>query len=163
VRDGSVFRAELVSLKADLERRIGRTYARACDAEVGDAHCRVDLSLSAYRAESVATLATEAGVTASGLDGFADGWFRGGVVTWTSGVRAGLSARVASHAGQTLELAGPVGLAGDSFVVTAGCDKSFAMCGERFGNRDNFRGCPHMPGPDAVLAGPAAGAKGGRR
>jgi uncharacterized phage protein (TIGR02218 family) len=45
---------------------------------------------------------------------------------------------------------------GDAFIVTAGCDKSFAMCGAKFANRDNFRGFPHMPGPEAVLSGPAS-------
>jgi hypothetical protein len=35
------FEAELVSLKADLERPVGRVYARACDAVLGDARCGV--------------------------------------------------------------------------------------------------------------------------
>ena len=36
------FAAELVSLKADLERPVGRVYAHACDAVLGDARCGVD-------------------------------------------------------------------------------------------------------------------------
>ena len=36
------FEAELVSLKADLERPVGRVYARACDAVLGDARCGVE-------------------------------------------------------------------------------------------------------------------------
>ena len=36
------FEAELVSLKADLERPVGRVYARACDAVLGDARCGVN-------------------------------------------------------------------------------------------------------------------------
>ena len=89
------------------------------------------------------------------------------MLTWTSGANAGRAVRVASHAGAELGLARGMRFAiaeGDAFVVTAGCDKSFAMCGARFGNRTNFRGFPHMPGPEAVLAGPAAGGNdGGRR
>src|SRR5690606_37636121 len=42
-RRGASFAAELVSLKADLERPVGRVYARTCDADVGDARCGVDL------------------------------------------------------------------------------------------------------------------------
>ena len=38
------FEAELVSLKADLERPVGRVYARACDAVLGDARCGVDVA-----------------------------------------------------------------------------------------------------------------------
>lgn len=36
------FEAELVSLKADLERPIGRVLQRQCDAQLGDARCGVD-------------------------------------------------------------------------------------------------------------------------
>ena len=105
---------------------------------------------------------------ASGIDGFDEGWFTGGALTWTGGANASAKARVVRHAGSEIELAAAPRFAvepGDVFVVTAGCDKSFAMCGAKFGNRDNFRGFPHMPGPDAVLAGPASGRPndGGRR
>ena len=41
----------------------------------------------------------------------------------------------------------------DAFTVTAGCDKQFAAtCKTKFANATNFRGFPHMPGPDYVLA-----------
>lgn len=86
------FEAELISLKADLERPVGRTYARHCDARLGDDRC--------------------------GLSGIG---------------------------GQT-------------------CDKRFETCRDVFENALNFRGFPHMPGPDFVLAGPAAsGNDGGKR
>jgi uncharacterized phage protein (TIGR02218 family) len=168
-RRGAAFTAELVSLKADLERPIGRVYARSCDAEVGDARCRVDLDDPEYRGEGLVT--DEIGskrFLASGLDGFAHAWFSGGVLTWASGANAGASARIVRHAGSELELAAAPRTQiapGDAFVVTAGCDKSFAACGAKFGNRDNFRGFPHMPGADAVLAGPASDRvnDGGRR
>lgn len=86
------FESGLVSLKADLERPLGRTYSRRCDARLGDARC-------------------------------------------------GLS----SVDGQT-------------------CDKRFATCRDIFSNTANFRGFPHMPSPDFILAGPAAtGNDGGKR
>ena len=46
--------------------------------------------------------------------------------------------------------------AGDTFAVTAGCDKRFATCRDRFANAVNFRGFPHIPGNDFVvqLSGP---------
>lgn len=166
---GDAYTAELVSLKADLERTIGRVYARTCDAEVGDARCGVDLTEAAYRAEAVVIgTAGDRHIFADGLDGFASGSFAGGRLTWTSGANAGRTARVLSHAGDELELARvpPFAMAeADAFSVTAGCDKTFSMCGERFANRINFRGFPHMPGPEAVLAGPASDRAndGGRR
>lgn len=167
-RRGEAFTAELVSLKADFERPVGRVYARECDADVGDARCGVDLDDPALRAEGVVTdVIGERRILASGLGGFGWGWFTGGVLTWTSGANVGRVVRVLQHAGAEIALARGLRFAvnaGDAFVVTAGCDKSFAMCGARFGNRASFRGFPHMPGPEAVLAGPAAGGNdGGRR
>ena len=44
---------------------------------------------------------------------------------------------------------------GDGFVVTAGCDKRFTTCRDKFANVANFRGFPQMPGTDAVLGYPA--------
>ena len=90
------FEAELVSLKADLEKPVGRIFSRRCDAVLGDARCGVDLNNPDF---------------------------------------AGLS-----------------------------CDQGFDTCKERFGNVDNFRGFPHMPGADFILSGPAAsGNDGGQR
>jgi uncharacterized phage protein (TIGR02218 family) len=47
---------------------------------------------------------------------------------------------------------------GDTFTVTAGCDKIFATCRDRFANTVNFRGFPHIPGNDFVVATPSVGA-----
>ena len=168
-RQGEAFSAELVSLKADLERTIGRVYARTCDAEVGDARCGVDLSAAEFRAEGVVSgVLGERRFLASGLDGFESGWFANGVVTWTGGANAGRTVRVTRHAGDEIEIVRAPGFAiatDDAFVVTAGCEKSFASCRAKFGNGINFRGFPHMPGPEAVLAGPAStrANDGGRR
>jgi uncharacterized phage protein (TIGR02218 family) len=40
--------------------------------------------------------------------------------------------------------------AGDTFIVTAGCDKRFETCRDRFNNIVNYRGFPHIPGNDFV-------------
>lgn len=167
-RRGEAFSAELVSLKAALERPIGRVYARTCDAEVGDARCDVDLDDAAFRAEAVVSAVLADGrFQLSGVSGFEAGWFTGGRLAWTSGKNAPASGRVQRHLGSEIDLvrAPRVAVAvGDSCVVTAGCDKSFATCGAKFAAQTNFRGCPHMLGPEAVLAGPASGANdGGRR
>ncbi|HYC66939.1 DUF2163 domain-containing protein [Brevundimonas sp.] len=42
-RDGDGFVAELEGPMAALERVVGRTYGRDCDAQLGDARCKVDL------------------------------------------------------------------------------------------------------------------------
>lgn len=43
-RDGEAFVAELVGPMAALERVVGRTYGRQCDAVLGDARCGLDLT-----------------------------------------------------------------------------------------------------------------------
>ena len=59
-----------------------------------------------------------------------------------------------------LGFAAPVGdwvAEGDALVLTAGCDRRFATCRQKFGNTVNFRGFPHIPGSDFVLRYPRAG------
>jgi phage conserved hypothetical protein BR0599 len=43
-REGEGFLADLEGPLAALERVVGRTYGRDCDAELGDGRCRVDLA-----------------------------------------------------------------------------------------------------------------------
>jgi uncharacterized phage protein (TIGR02218 family) len=50
-------------------------------------------------------------------------------------------------------------MAGATFQIFAGCDKRVATCRAKFANAVNFRGFPHMPGNDALIAGPAPGAE----
>jgi uncharacterized phage protein (TIGR02218 family) len=45
----------------------------------------------------------------------------------------------------------------DAFTVTAGCDKRFATCRDRFANGINFRGFPAIPGNDFVIGYPVPG------
>lgn len=168
-RQGEAFAAELVSLKADLERPIGRVYGRACDADVGDERCGFDLGAEGFHGEGVVSaVAGPKSFVASGLIGFDDEWFAGGRLTWASGANSGSSVRIVQCHGAMMQIANAPRyaiLVDDAFVVTAGCDKSFATCGAKFANRANFRGFPHMPGADAVLTGPVSDRvnDGGRR
>jgi len=167
VREDGAFRAELRSGLAALNVPKGRIYSRLCDAELGDMRCGVDLSGAAYRAEAeVTAIRDRYRIEVSGISGFAAGWFDLGVAAWTSGARVGLKDRVlASERPGTediLAFAVPVGdwvAPGDTLVLTAGCDRSFATCRTRFGNGVNFRGQPHIPGGDYVLRYPRTGTK----
>jgi uncharacterized phage protein (TIGR02218 family) len=47
---------------------------------------------------------------------------------------------------------------GDTFSATAGCDRTFATCRDRFGNTVNFGVFPHMPGTDFAMSYPNQGA-----
>ncbi|TCT07617.1 DUF2163 domain-containing protein [Aquabacter spiritensis] len=159
-RADGAFAAELRSLSDALNQSRGRVFAGGCDADLGDARCGIDLAAPAHRA-TAAVVAVEGPLRllAAGLDGFAPGTFSEGRISFTSGADAGFSVEVKSHAagpsGAVLQLwqRPPSPLApGDAFTVTAGCDKRFSTCRDRFANTANFRGFPHMPGNDLVLA-----------
>lgn len=166
-REGTAFTAEVRGLSEKLAEQHGRLYTATCAADLGDARCAVDLDNPAFRGSgTVASLAATSSVVASGLDGFADGWFTAGKLAFTSGANAGLSVEVKSHRKTgvvTLDLwqAMPEPIApGDAFIVTAGCDKRFATCAGRFDNAVNFRGFPHIPGNDFVMRYPVQGEAG---
>ena len=166
VRRGKLaFVAEVRSLAHILNQTVGRTFQHACDAELGDARCGVDLEDPAYRGSgSVSSLIGDRSFTASGIGSFAASWFALGRLTWTSGANAGRTAEVASHdvvgdARRLTLLEAPVRpiAPGDGFVVRAGCDKRLGTCRDRFANVVNFRGFPHIPGQDAVIRYPNRG------
>jgi uncharacterized phage protein (TIGR02218 family) len=166
IRRGKLaFVAEVRSLAHLLHQTVGRTFQYGCDAQLGDARCRVDLDDPAFRAAGAVTaLAGDRGFAASGLAGFAAGWFALGRLSWTSGANAGRTAEVAAHSvsggiRQLALLEAPVRpiAVGDGFTVVAGCDKRLETCRGRFGNAANFRGFPHIPGQDTVIRYPNRG------
>lgn len=145
---------ELRGIAARLDRRNGRYFRRRCDAALGDARCGVDLEpwTRTGRIVSVA----ERRVVLEGLGALAREPFREGRLdAGTAPSRA--VARLRDGDGGTLavdlvEPLPPSWKAGDEARLTAGCDRSFSTCRERFGNGLNFRGFPHIPGADAALA-----------
>jgi len=143
------FQAELRGLQAALNAPVGRVFSRLCDAELGDARCGVDLSARRYAGAVSAVLGPRA-FAASGLEAAPEGWLAAGLLTWDMGE----ASRVLAHRGAVLGLAAaPARLEpGQGFTVAQGCDKRLVTCRDRFANVLNFRGFPHMPGPDAVIA-----------
>jgi uncharacterized phage protein (TIGR02218 family) len=152
------FRVELEGLAAALDRSKGRVYRKTCDAELGDGRCGFDVEQSGYLGIGEVIAVNSARIVASGLDGFASGWFEYGMVTWIGGPLAGTSLRVVAHermaSSVELTLPGNFGtdLIGATFTIVAGCDKRFATCKAKFGNQLNFQGFPHLPGNDAAYA-----------
>lgn len=166
-RDGAMFTAELQGLSQKLTEDTGRLYTATCSADLGDGRCSVDLTAAGLRGSgAVNALTATSALRASGLDDFDDGWFTAGKLTFMSGANAGLAVEVKLHrvaAAVTLEVwqAMPQPIAvGDTFTVTAGCDKRFATCHDRFNNVVNFRGFPHIPGNDFVVRYPVQGEPG---
>jgi uncharacterized phage protein (TIGR02218 family) len=168
-RAEAAFTAELRSLAHYLGQEKGRVYQYACDADLGDRRCCVNISDPAYTATGAVTSASSPhAFTARGLETFADGWFTGGLITWTSGANAGRAMEVKRHvpapAGNIAlaafelwrSMASPI-TSDDEFTIAAGCAKTFTTCKEKFANQLNFRGFPHIPGNSYVLASPSPG------
>jgi len=167
-RGGSAFTAEIRGLAHLLQQPKGRVFQYACDADLGDARCGIDLDQPVYRGTGAVLVATSSRlITVAGLAAFADGWFTHGLLTFTSGANAGRSSEIKHHGlsdtTATIELWSAMSAAitaGDTFTITAGCDRHFATCRSRFANSANYRGFPHMPGNDTLAAYVRGGSSG---
>lgn len=159
-REGASFTAELRGLADRLSQEGGRLYTATCSADLGDNRCKVELAGEEFSATGAVVALNGVSIAGvSGLEEFGEGWFTAGKLTWNSGANEGLSAEVKRHrivSGEVwIELwqAMPQSLAiADEFQITAGCDKKFSTCRNRFANTINFRGFPHTPGNDFVAS-----------
>ena len=164
-RGATAFAAEVRGLADALQQERGRIYQFSCDADVGDQRCGVALGAPQFTgAGAVAAILDARSFAVSGLAAYTEGWFGRGLLTWTSGANAGRAIEVKRHwfgpGGITVEIwqdtNAPIA-SGDAFTMSAGCDKQFATCRGKFGNGNNFRGCPHIPGNDFITSYPNSG------
>ena len=159
-REDNRFTAEFRSLTNLLDQTKGRRFMSLCDTVLGDTLCAVSLSASQYFANGAISVTRSRLIyQASGLGGFADNWFARGRLLWTSGKNTNLAVELSGNRAESgssvIQLWKPMPFdvsVGDTFKVTAGCDKSFATCKSKFSNHLNFRGFPHMPGNDFSLS-----------
>ena len=153
------FVAEVRSMAHVLGQTVGSTFQASCDAALGDPRCGINLEAATFKGTgSVADLLRDRAFLASGIGTFADGWFSGGTVEWTSGANDGRLAEIMLHEVSSgivtvTLLEAPVRpiAADDAFVIRAGCDKRAETCRAKFANMVNFRGYPHIPGQDAII------------
>jgi len=147
------FVTQVRGLAQSLNQKIGEVYSPNCRALLGDAKCKVDLTSFKFTS-TVTGVVNNRVFAASGLTNPTD-FFSDGVVKFTSGANAGLQMEVKSYlegSDITLVLPLPYTIAiGDGFEITAGCDKNFTTCINKFANAINFHGEPDVPGMDAIL------------
>lgn len=158
---GARFRAELRGLTEPLNHPRGRVYHPRCAAVLGDRACGLDLTRPGFMAEGVIREVVAAGEwIVEGVEAHDPGWFTHGRVVMRSGGGLGLAAALRTDAvladgARRLALWQPPGIlpvAGDAVQLTAGCDKAGATCRLKFDNYLNFRGFPHLPPEDWLLA-----------
>ncbi len=160
-RSGAAFVAELRSLSHALDQERGRLYSANCDADLGDARCRFSLLAPPFGNDLVVTAGARGEVKAA-LPPTAAGFFSNGRILFTGGLNNGAQAHVKDHRDDTLILWTPLAhapAAGDTFRLTAGCDKTFETCRTKFANISNFRGFPHLPGNDELFSYAGRGAR----
>jgi uncharacterized phage protein (TIGR02218 family) len=148
------FKAELRGAAAKLEAAICPETSPECRAELGDKKCRVDLAGRAMLARI-----EEVDGASLVMDRAVDADFLWGRARFVSGGNCGLMTVVVSIDGNRIELrdmARAVIEPGDRIELRHGCNKSFATCSGRFGNAENFRAEPHLPGNDLLTRYPGA-------
>ena len=162
-RDDIAFTAELRSVAHIFDQPQGRAFQRNCSANIGDTHCKINLDAPAYSRQATVVSAQIDLLMTTRDHAVPDGFFTNGSARFDSGVNAGANLAIRSHrqdAGQTvIALWTPTGKltqTGDTLSLTAGCDKRPETCQTTFSNIVNFRGFPHMPGNDRVIATPGA-------
>lgn len=163
-RTGGAFRAELRGLAEPLAQVQGRVYHPRCAAQLGDAACGVNLSAPGYFANAGLVRAAGAVLRFDGLGDFADRWFEHGLARIETGAATGLAVAIKGDrllAGGAREVtlwsvpweaAAIAPAPGDRVRLIAGCDKRAATCQFKFANFLNFRGFPHLPQEDWLMA-----------
>ena len=165
-RSGGAFRAELRGLAEPLNQARGRVFHPRCSARLGDRACKVNLSEPSLSTECTIEALDDGRILRfATFPAFDAGWFERGRVEVMTGEAGGLSASIKDDVAmpggaREIELWRAFGLtptAGDRVRIVAGCDKRAATCRLKFANFANFRGFPHLPTEDWLIAPQAAG------
>ena len=142
------FSAEIRGMLQAYSRSIVELYSPSCRADLGDTRCNI--ALGPYTFTGMVTSFTNARVFFDSARAQANGYFDGGLLTWTSGLNNGRTMEVKSYllTGGAFQLVQPMAsliALSDAYSVYAGCDKQVATCKTKFSNLVNFRGEPFVP------------------
>lgn len=149
---GDEFSADLLGAAAALDAPVCPQTSPECRAELGDRQCRVDMAGRTLRV----TVTGQNGSILS-LDQAVDDRFLFGMARVVGGASHGLSYKIVEVEGKSITLRAPGWLrveAGTRLLIRQGCDKRLDTCAARFGNAENFRGEPHLPGNDLLTRYP---------
>lgn len=151
------FIAEVRGLTQRLSQTIGELYSASCRATLGDNRCKVGMGAHTVTGSATAVASSQQFTDSARTE--TSSIFNFGTITFTSGANNGFSMEVkeylynvttGGHITLVLPMPYPI-LAGDSYSLTKGCDKTLATCFARFDNVINFRGEPLVPGLDRML------------
>lgn len=123
-----------------------------CRAVLGDRQCRVNMRSRRKRVRVVAV--DDDGITVDAVD---VARFAMGRLRWITGEHCGVDQLILAGEGSTLVLQDDERFKaseGDYALLNEGCDGRRSSCSERFGNIQNFRGEPDLPGSEILLRFP---------
>ncbi len=145
------FEVEFRSLSQRLNQPTGRTYQRTCDAKLGDGRCKFVVTPVVAEVVSVSGhVVTLTEITQP------NDWFSLGLLVDAAGTRH----KIKSHVGNKILFWEQPVLppeVGTSVTLTPGCRQTIKVCKEKFNNSANFKGFPHIPGNDRLMAYPIRG------
>lgn len=168
-RSRGAFRAELRGLSEPLNAARGRVFHPRCSARLGDSNCKRILTGATFMTEaSIAKVSDGSVLGFTAFPAYGPGWFERGNILVLSGKAEGLHASikedVASPGGRReIALWQALGILpdiGDRVRIVAGCDKRAETCRKKFDNFLNFRGFPHIPSEDWIMAPQTGGRRG---
>ena len=125
-------------------------FQSGCRHTLFDAGCT--LLASSYTTDGVVTSSAANVINDTAITN-PDGYFSLGRLTMTSGGNNGFGRQVRSYSSGAFSLIAPFPFAveiGDTFTVTAGCDKTKSTCTTKFSNVLNFGGFPDIPAPETA-------------
>lgn len=144
-----VWSANLSSQRMKLAQRKGRQITKDCRFSFGDSDCAVyEGSYQSFSSVSTVKKDRLTFETSLVVD---DGYFDYGKLEWLSGDNTGIISEVKWNIGSEIELQTKTPFSiqvGEFFTITAGCDRSYDTCMNKFGNVINFGGDPFIPGTD---------------
>jgi uncharacterized phage protein (TIGR02218 family) len=153
--DGDSFTFDIKPISSRLKTNIINIYSPTCRAKLGDSKCAKDLT--SYRSTgSVSEVDTSNPRLKFSDDSRAEsaGYYNYGTIKFTSGDNIGKKFEIKKYKTPEIELLLPTYeeiKIGDEYEITAGCDKRFSSCVDKFDNAINFRGEPHIPGNEKIL------------
>lgn len=153
--DETAFKAEIMSFMKQLELNIGQVFTPSCRHELFGSTapgkvgaCNISSGAYTFAGTVASVVVPKWKLTYSGAAAAqADGYFSFGVITFTSGILNGLSYPIKKDISDTFDLVLPTMKSfsiGDTFTVTAGCDKTLSTCKTKFNNVIHFGGFPHI-------------------
>lgn len=152
-----VARVEVRGKTDRLRRFIGPRFSKTCRATFGDSACGYGLS-AVSQAASVSTVTDRRVFRVTGASITDGDDYVGGKVVFDSDAanpdfEMDIAACNAATDEITLLLPAPTDIGpSDGLTIIEGCPKTTTACDIRFGNLDNFRGEPFIPGENAFHA-----------